>query len=264
MGISELDFTKLPEGVTISTMTVTCKLGSIIYLENVSKYFDNEKIKLTWDDKKKNKKKKKKVRTNFFNQKTVKIVPTENKHINVKIFKNGSVQMTGCKNINNSYEVINILLNELKNEKALLENGKIIEKPYTEHQDNLQISDFKIVMINSNFKVLYSIDREVLYDILLEKDILCTYEPCIHACVNIKYKYDENKKISIFVFQSGSIIITGANNVLHIIAAYNFIMDILNNNKDKIVKKNLEDLLNNSKKIDAYIKKNGLEFSNKI
>lgn len=271
----ELDFSKIPECITISTITITCKLGSIIYLENFAKYIDLSDDKIInikcgnnleycrniSPTKKKNKKNKKK--TNFFNQATMEIKPKGNKHINVKLFRNGSIQMTGCKNIKDAYEVIEILVTEIKNEKAIMQNGIIIDKLYVDNVDLLCISNFKIGMINSDFKVPYLINRDVLYDIILKNNIQCSYEPCIHACVNIKYKYDDAKTISIFVFQSGSIIVTGATNVLHIINAYNFITNILTVHKDKIVMKNLEKILNKSKKIDDYMKQKGLKIIGK-
>lgn len=273
-----LNFDKLPGEVKISTMTITCKLGTNINLENVAKYIDlnmngilsircGHKLECSRTlvelkkSKNKNKNKNKK-KNNFYNQATMLIRHSDNKEINVKLFKNGSVQMTGCKSIENAKEVVGILMKELLVEKAILVNGEIIEKKYVDNVDNIKISDFKVVMINSNFKVNYSIDRETLYKILINEDIICTYEPCIHACVNIKFncKFD-GKVISIFVFQSGAIIITGANNVIHIISAYNFIIDKLKINHDKIVKKQLGTLLKNNKYLDDYLKANSLVFT---
>ena len=104
-------------------------------------------------------------------------------------------------------------------------------------------------MINSNFSVNYLINRECLYTILLSKNISCRYEPCIHACVNIKYEIPNdpnNKVVSVFVFQSGNIIITGARNKEQISNAYNYIINILSENYQSIVKKDLINLLDNN------------------
>lgn len=273
-----LDFNKLPENVSISTMTITCKLGTIINLENFAKYVDldleeiasirfgkNDEVKRTLIEEKPKKKKKKntKRKKSFYNQATLQVKPLANKYINVKLFKNGSVQMTGCKSIKDTYDVLKVLLKNLKVEKAILVDGEIIEKKYVEDISKLCITDFKVVMINSNFKVNFLVNREELYKILIEEGVTCTYEPCIHACVNIKYKYsDENGKnekiISIFVFQSGSIIITGANNINHIIESYNYITKKLDEKYDKIVKKKLDDILKNDKILEKYLKMNNM------
>ena len=42
-------------------------------------------------------------------------------------------------------------------------------------------------MINSNSQVNMNIDRDKLYSLLNKKKIKCSYEPCIRACVIIKY-----------------------------------------------------------------------------
>ena len=94
-------------------------------------------------------------------------------------------------------------------------------------------------MINSNFNIGFKVDRDKLYDLIHTKNIAeCSYDPIIHACVNIKYECDK-KTVSIFVFESGSIIITGANNGKHILDAYNFINKLLCNNYKQIYKSNI-------------------------
>lgn len=270
------NFNKLPKDILISTMTITCKLGTNINLENVAKYVDlsmagirsirygckPEYTRILVEKKKKTKKVKKK--KSFFNQATLEIKPSNNNAINVKLFKNGSVQMTGCKSIKNAYEILTILINQLKIEKATLTDGVITEKKYVYDHKILKVSDFKIVMINSNFKVDYKIDREVLYNILKKDGITCTYEPCIHACVNIKFNYfDDNKIISIFVFQSGAIIITGANNTKHIISAYEYINKKLKDNYDQIVKKKVDIARKNNQILNNYLKSNFLKCNTK-
>jgi hypothetical protein len=58
------------------------------------------------------------------------------------------------------------------------------------------------------------IDRAKLFNLLLKKKKKSSFEPCIRACVIVKHVPLENnveeKEISIFVFQKGNIIITGA------------------------------------------------------
>lgn len=71
----------------------------------------------------------------FLNQITV-IIHTHNNYINLKIFKNGSLHLTGCKNIEMTRETITILLNRLRKlidiqDKILLskdENGVLLDK----------------------------------------------------------------------------------------------------------------------------------------
>ena len=158
--------------------------------------------------------------------------------------------MSGCKKIESINTVLNKLINELKVIKATMEDGSIVEKKFIEDYDKINIYDFKIDMINSNYAVNLIINREKLYNILLEKQIRCRYEPCIHACVTVKYippnDNEEEKVISVFVFEKGSIIITGAKKKSHIISAYNYINDIIKENGSEIEKKDLDTIIMSS------------------
>jgi hypothetical protein len=107
--------------------------------------------------------------------------------INLKLFKNGSVQMSGCKSIYGINTVLNKLLVKLREVVAKFENGKLVEKPFIVDSDKLSVSKFKIDMINSNYKVKMQIDRAKLFNLLMKKKIKSSFEPCIRACVIIKY-----------------------------------------------------------------------------
>jgi len=248
------DFSKIPKNLKISTLSACCKLNITIYLQNIFDYMDldnnnintikycnkiNSIINITVK-----KKKKKNANKVFFNQLTMLIYSNySKKNINLKLFKNGSIQMSGCKSIEDCIDVINKLKEKLSKIYARIENNKIVEKPFIEENKELLISDFKIILINSNFKIPYSIKREELYRILLEDKINCRYEPCIHACVNIKYNDNEDvnmKPVSIFVFQSGNIIITGAKETDRILNAYNYIRGILTKNIRDIIRKDID------------------------
>lgn len=265
-----MDFETLPENILISTMTITCKLNTLINLENFSKCVDlnpDEIKSIRFGDKRQcskpdnEGKQTERVKGSFFNQATLEIKPSTNKPINLKLFKNGAVQMTGCKNINNAYEVLDILIKQLKIEKAVMVGNEIIEKKLIEDINKLKITDLKVVMINSNFSVDYLINQEALYKLLISKGVLCTYEPCLHACVNIKFLCDNDEKIiSIFVFQSGAIIITGANNTYHIKSAYKFINDFLEKHHNQIEKKKIETLLKNNKILNNLLKSSQFKF----
>jgi len=262
----------LPNGVGISTMCASCKLGTVLNISNIDKYLelnmddvlsvgiDKERRRTLIPEKKKNKRdnktknaKNEKGVNHFYNQTTVIIRigsgiiedwETEPK-INLKLFKNGSIQMSGCKSIKGINIVLNKLLYKLRIVKAKIEDGKIIEKNYIEDPKELKVHSFKIDMINSNYKVNMQIDRAKLFSILLKKKIKSSFEPCIRACVIIKYiptiDNIDSKEISIFVFQKGNIIITGARRKSHILAAYKYINSILIMHSDEINKKDEKD-----------------------
>jgi len=284
---SLLDFSKLPDNVTISTISATCSLGIDFNLQNMYKYIALDldgifTIKYLGNVKslKKQKKKKKKSKA-FQNQMTVEIKPDlkeyPNSKISVKIFKNGSIQMSGIKNITACNTVLNKLINILKQELGIIVDGKIVDIKFVDNPDNILVKNFKIDMINSGFKMSYEINRKNLYNILLEKNVESRFEPAIHAGVNIKFypKKEEEiltaglsgeidnilldtmkvniktklekkkgpKKVSIFVFESGNVIITGAKNISHILQSYSYIYNFLEDNKDLIEKPKFSKIL---------------------
>ena len=258
------EITDLPNGISISTMCASCNLNTKIDIGNIEKYlqlnsddiftikFNNDRIK-TLAPLKNNSKRLHKIETkkntgnHFYNQITVIIRVTQgptkdlNKEprINMKLFKNGAVQMSGCKSIYNINYALNKLIFRLKEIKAKIEDGKIIEKLFIEDVSKITITKFKIDMINTNYKVNMQIDREKLYNLLLMKKIKSSYEPCIRACIIIKYLPENSQKdVSIFVFQKGNIIITGAKSKIHVIMAFNYINNILLTHTNEIIKNN--------------------------
>lgn len=269
--VNKMSIKNLPENVSISTMCSSCKLGTNINIENVYNYLslsktdiitikkDDTKIRTLAEKKTKNKNKKKKKKiSHFFNQITVviRIEQTETdsydtcKKINLKLFRNGSVQMSGCKEMHGVNAVLNKIIKRLSETIGIKENDEIKKIEFVEDKDLLSINSFKIDMINSNYQIKFHINRQKLYDKLLSDNIQCSYEPCIRACVIVKYTpekdNEENKDISVFVFEKGNIIITGAKKSSHIISAYAYINKLLKNYQSEIKMINLDDVLMDS------------------
>jgi len=201
----------------------------------------------------------------FFNQVTAYIKLGVDRYINVKIFKNGSLQMTGIKKISECNNIINLLLDEIKepiNSNTLLalpagvllpdfitakyEVNKMVE--LIKKTEDLKVSSFSIRMINSNCKVPFKINRDALFQILKTEKIKCRYDPNSHACVNIRHDITENDKVSIFVFQSGSIIITGGKTISDINSGYHYIMNLISKHYEVIKKKDLDEYIHSLKK----------------
>lgn len=247
----------LPKNVSISTMTITGYLGSNFNMENIEKYMIlnkediiaiksakniNKLPEYTLKSKSANKNSKK----NFYNQLTTIVKINEEKYMNIKLFKNSSIQITGCKSLDDCNIGLNKIINKLKEVYSYIdENGDFIDIKFVDNPDDINVSKMKIVMINSNFTINYSINREILYNILRNEHMNCRYNPSSHACVNIKYNSTNDHKVSIFVFQTGKIIITGAKNLLQIKQAYDYIYVYLQINKNKIMKKDISKLLSN-------------------
>jgi TATA-box binding protein (TBP) (component of TFIID and TFIIIB) len=162
--------------------------------------------------------------------------------------------------------------NSCVSEKKALNNNKCINCSKNLLKDalcekNCKINDYKIVLINSDYFVGFEIKRDELHKILVNKyNIYSSYEPCIYPGVNSKFYWNKEykdypftgkcyctdfcngkgsgdgngkcKKITISIFQSGSLIITGGRSMEQILDAYNFINKVLNDNYSSIKKIN--------------------------
>ena len=263
----------------VSTMCASCKLNTLVNIVNIEKYFqlnsddiltvkmNKERLRTIILTKKKPKRQRKNenklihkdtTKNYFYNQITVVMRidsgPCQDLNdapkINIKLFKNGSIQMSGCKSVKNINIVLNKLIYKLKEIKAIMDDGKLNIIEFIDEPNKITVLNFKIDMINSNYKVNMQIDRDKLYNLLLKKKIKSSYEPCIRACVIIKFtpceQNSEFKEVSIFVFQKGNIIITGARSRSHIISSYEYMNNILLTHTDEIIKKddNVLDLYN--------------------
>jgi TATA-box binding protein (TBP) (component of TFIID and TFIIIB) len=232
----------------LSNSILDKQLDEISYLEYGSNKQDLQSTgtKQTKLKKKTNAKKKEVTRRRFDNQLTIVMYYNENKY-NIKLFKNGNVQITGVKSIDNGSLTIDHLIEIIKNMMLKKEGVGIIS-----NVNDLRNTNYRIRLINSDFKVINcEIRLDYLYNIVTKKyKIICSYEPCIYPGAKIEYYYPNNgfckctgfcngksdvcKKITIAVFQSGCVIITGANKIEHINVAYEFICKILKDNLENI------------------------------
>lgn len=234
--------------LVLSNSILDKQLDEISYLEYGSNKQDLQSTgtKQTKLKKKTNAKQKEVTRRRFDNQLTIVMYYKENKY-NIKLFKNGNVQITGVKSIDNGSLAIDHLIEIIKNMMLKKEGVGIIN-----NVNDLRNTNYRIRLINSDFKVINcEIRLDYLYNIVTTKyKIICSYEPCIYPGAKIEYYYPNNgfckctgfcngksdacKKITIAVFQSGCVIITGANKIEHINVAYEFICKILKDNLKNI------------------------------
>ncbi len=242
----------------VSTMTLISDLNTAIDLNDLYENVEaNDRIKyiehgvnnkgINHKNSKSRKNEKKKF---FYNQITAHIF--EGKIINVKIFNNGKIQMTGVKNINQGENVLKILIDTIKNIP-----DDILDKILTNKL--LHSNPMEVALINSDFDCGFKIKREILHRKIIEKGYYSSFEPTIYPGVNIKYYFNKEKqnsgicncksqcngrgkdgfckKITVAVFNSGKIIITGGQSYEQLNKAYEFIDDILKNNKEELILK---------------------------
>ena len=168
--VEKLEINNLPDGVKVATMCASCVLGVKLELDNIEKYMSlhendiltikrsKENIRTLIELKKPTKRsynpKYKEVNNNFYNSITlivrVTTGPTPNinlePRINIKLFKNGSLQMSGCKNVENINIVLGKILEKLKAVKGKIENNIIKEITFIDELSKIAINYFKIDM----------------------------------------------------------------------------------------------------------------------
>ena len=174
--------------IKISTMTLSCQFPNCsLNLTNIGKYLGineniigikysfadlnvtNGKYATTIYKKAKIKDEEKINKILFYNQITI-IVNNKDKHVNVKLFGNGSLHLTGCKNIEEGKQVTKILydeLNKIRDKKVIIlltkdSNNILLDKDnFVYGYENNQIIGHKkeenLYMIN---KKEYNIDKK--------------------------------------------------------------------------------------------------------
>ena len=240
------------EVLHISTMTGTSEIDSNINLDNlfnnvnpdsIIHYIQHGSLGIKGkSNKPKRNSRKPTPKKSFFNQVTLHV--NCEKIVNVKLFNNGKVQMTGLKYENHGSKVLELLIPYLlkldqQSDRHILDKTEIIHNP------------MNIACINSNFSIGYPIKRDILHREIVDLGYYSSYEPCIYPGVNIKYYYNSAtndgickcnvpcngkgdgssngkcKKITIAVFQSGEAIITGARSKLQLDISHKFITDLI-------------------------------------
>lgn len=173
---------------------------------------------------------------NFGNQSTLVVRDASEKRVNVKVFRNGRVQLTGIKRIDEGREVVEHVA------RLLRDLGCASATP-----DAVQ---YRVCLINSDFDLGFRIRRDALHRLVRERfpQLSCCYEPCIYPGVRIRYYWnvkapgecacggddvcdgkgdgvDRCRKVTMSVFQSGKAIVVGAHTLEQLEDAYRFLVD---------------------------------------
>lgn len=260
----------------VSTITTTAQLGTLLNLEPlyqqipVIEYWDltDGVLKAEYKDASgvfhakgttyKDIMLKSKPKKSFFNQLTMvvrrEVAPLQWKEVNVKLFRNGGVQLTGVRSQEMASGVVRWLLDHIHATCT-----DVFVKPPTLHKEQVQL-------VNTDFSIGAKIHRDALFRLLTKKyKLRATYESAFYQGVNTKYFYNkqrpsdilpglcgcpilckgggdgetlgECKKITISPFQTGQVIITGARTMEQILEAYEYMKAIFVAEQDEVVRK---------------------------
>jgi TATA-box binding protein (TBP) (component of TFIID and TFIIIB) len=179
----------------------------------------------------------------FFNQSTIvlrrKMAEDSDswKEVNVKLFANGGIQMTGVTSEPFAHAAITWLLDVFQS---------LPESPFA---GKASIDRFSVQLINTDYGLNKFINQDALHKILINQyNLFSMLEKTIYQGVNTKFFYNtrnpgkgicqcanfckgqgsgdgegECKRITMSIFRTGRIIITGARQLKQIEAAYEFL-----------------------------------------
>jgi TATA-box binding protein (TBP) (component of TFIID and TFIIIB) len=271
-----------------------------------------------------NKSKKRKKRTikkrQFENQATLIFHFDNGRYVNIKVFHNGKIQMTGVRSKEEAHRIIERLIEIIKETKVVqvkwddvkdnqswetknqyiytkIDGKNVIKRlimvddkmTWVDYEDDkitglkigataipdvtkIKMTNFETVMINSNYSIGFNIDRTKLHLILKRKyNIYATLESTYQAvksyyffdsgnqdyngvckcdvpCFVIKEQHKGQSptcsQVTIAVFRTGSVIITGGCTLDQTMIAYRFINRVIKDNFNLIYQKNEPEINN--------------------
>jgi TATA-box binding protein (TBP) (component of TFIID and TFIIIB) len=214
-----------PSWVKITTITMVSNIGHAVDIKKLRTLFEMVgSLKMKRKSSKADGFEWKLKPTTFYNQVTLTYNDTYSTK-SVKVFPNGSVQVAGCCDLFDCKRIIVQLTHILKS--------------FLEIETDIPTDTYRVVMINSNFSLNYSVNlREVADWFENYGDIFkVSFEPDRYSAVKIKFKPSEDmKEITTSIFSTGKIIITGAETLKEIAFAYMIINNHINENENIRVK----------------------------
>jgi len=193
-----------PSDFCVSTMTVVMTLSvGDVDLERVERFIEDPANAAdatfmghrmsTATDKKKN---------SFYNQLTIRVRDRLGKRA-VKVFVNGVLHLTGCKSVRDAVAVGDAVCATIEAASCRI----------------VDIADLRVCMINSNFSTG---QRLRLLEVKRAVGTECSYDPEGYPAAKFKHG-----QVSIFVFATGKIIVTGGKTFGDILEGYAFVTSFL-------------------------------------
>jgi hypothetical protein len=192
---------------------------------------------------------------------------------NIKVFRNGSIQMTGIRTKDDGELAAKLIADEVERMRhssatqvVVSESTTTDDSSYDENTQNKIVStDFTIRMINCDFGVPFKIRRKKLHLLLISPTYnnVCSFQPVDYPGVKLQYFWNSDtayakggmcmcpsqcfgkgtsngcgqcKKVTVSVFDSGKILITGANSFYQVNSAFNYIKQVIYDNCDEVKK----------------------------
>ena len=144
----------------------------------------------------------------------------------MKVFPNGSMQLTGA--------------TDPKEGKSIFKQAvKVIKAAMGIDDSQTDYDKIRIAMINTNFCMGFTLDLDEVKDIFTSEGFQSSYTPDTYSAVTTRfYPIEGRKRVTVNIFNSGSVIVTGAESLKEITAAYLIINRLLRVNYDVVFNPN--------------------------
>lgn len=155
---------------------------------------------------------KRKPRAEFFNQVTM-----YHGTKSIKIFKNGSMHVTGCASPMQFLDVASAACKMLQDTAGVC----------ADDGGTVKVVDFSIQMINLNFAAPSALFLQELSQACAVLGYHATYDADTYPGLNVKVPVGEGRRITALLFKSGKIIITGAKTPTELDEAHRMITELV-------------------------------------
>lgn len=172
----------------------------------------------------------------------------------VKLFKNGNIHITGLRIIEDGTRILELLSEEVKRIFNTCDQKVLVEEDISK----MSVSNPVVRLINSDFELPFKIRRKELHQLLIAPPYnnICSFQPGTYPGVKLEYYWNKThpnqdgccrcekpcfgkgtgkskgdcKKVTVAIFDSGSILITGATSHQQVDNAYQYICKVIMDN----------------------------------
>lgn len=257
-----------PSEYRVSTITCNATISTKVCLERFFEHVTIDANGFVWSEhgakskgirpkRKKGSNDEKKDKKYFDNQVTVIYKIGESYYPNIKLFRNGNIQMTGIRSAEDGERMIQRIAKEVQR-IAKVHDANIVDRV-----EDVVAKDFTIRMINCDFGFPFNIRRKNLHQLIISHyGNVCSFQPLTYPGVKLQYFWNmhgtsehgicrckkecygkgsgmgdgECKKVTVAIFDSGKILITGANCFDQVNEAYSYICEIIQKHQFEVQK----------------------------
>jgi TATA-box binding protein (TBP) (component of TFIID and TFIIIB) len=269
--------TSLDLSILFHKFTIDTDYNSFIWIQYLKD--DGENTRGVYPKRRRKSKTVQNKKCRFDNQITVIYKHSDECMPNVKIFRNGNIQLTGIRDTNLPTIIGHKIIADITRIYNDVDKNVITSSNNDDPVSQLSVKNFKIRMINTDFKIYedalylnkFNIKRKELHNLLISQNYnnKSSFQPGIYQGVKLEYFWNTAsknkngicactnncfgknngtgngncKKITIAIFESGSILITGGITFQQVDDAYEYICGVIKQNRKQIRKQMLIDLL---------------------